>query len=110
MLIQFEKSVKVWMLCAFGAMALFSSATYAQNTELKQVFAQLGSTPVVRANFEQQKKLASLNKTYISKGEVLFSKNVGVLWKIQFLAARSENAIKMACGKASSCSAFLSEN
>lgn len=83
MLIQFEKSVKVWMLCAFGAMALFSSVTYAQNTELKQVFAQLGSTPVVRANFEQQKKLASLNKTYISKGEVLFSKNVGVLWKIQ---------------------------
>lgn len=83
MLIQFEKSVKVWMLCAFGAMALFSSATYAQNTELKQVFAQLGSTPVVRANFEQQKKLASLNKTYVSKGEVLFSKNVGVLWKIQ---------------------------
>ena len=83
MLIQFEKSVKVWMLCAFGAMALFSSATYAQNTELKQVFAQLGSTPVVRANFEQQKKLASLNKTYVSKGEVLFSKNWGVLWKIQ---------------------------
>lgn len=83
MLIQFEKSVKVWMLCAFGAMALFSSVTYAQNTELKQVFAQLGSTPVVRANFEQQKKLASLNKTYVSKGEVLFSKNVGVLWKIQ---------------------------
>ena len=83
MLIQFEKSVKVWMLCAFGAMALFSSVTYAQNTELKQVFAQLGSTPVVRANFEQQKKLASLNKTYVSKGEVLFSKNQGVLWKIQ---------------------------
>ena len=83
MLIQFEKSVKVWMLCAFGAMALFSSVTYAQNTELKQVFAQLGSTPVVRANFEQQKKLASLNKTYVSKGEVLFSKNWGVLWKIQ---------------------------
>ncbi len=83
MLIQFEKSVKVWMLCAFGAMALFSPVIYAQNTELKQVFAQLGSTPVVRANFEQQKKLASLNKTYVSKGEVLFSKNVGVLWKIQ---------------------------
>ena len=83
MLIQFEKSVKVWMLCAFGAMALFSSVTYAQNTELKQVFFFFFSTPVVRANFEQQKKLASLNKTYVSKGEVLFSKNVGVLWKIQ---------------------------
>ncbi|ELN4659238.1 outer membrane lipoprotein carrier protein LolA, partial [Escherichia coli] len=55
----------------------------AQNTELKQVFAQLGATPVVRAQFEQQKKLAALNKTYVSKGTVLFSKNQGVLWQIQ---------------------------
>ena len=51
--------------------------------ELKQIFSQLGAVPVVRANFEQQKKLASLNKTYVSKGEVLFSKNQGVLWQIQ---------------------------
>ncbi|WP_228157209.1 MULTISPECIES: outer membrane lipoprotein carrier protein LolA [unclassified Acinetobacter] len=60
-----------------------TSAGHAQNTELKQVFSQLAATPVVRANFEQQKKLASLNKTYVSKGEVLFSKNQGVLWQIQ---------------------------
>ncbi|WP_257227352.1 outer membrane lipoprotein carrier protein LolA [Acinetobacter sp. YH12070] len=60
-----------------------TSAGHAQNTKLKQVFSQLAATPVVRANFEQQKKLASLNKTYVSKGEVLFSKNQGVLWQIQ---------------------------
>ncbi|WP_257222756.1 MULTISPECIES: outer membrane lipoprotein carrier protein LolA [unclassified Acinetobacter] len=60
-----------------------TSAGHAQNTELKQVFSQLAATPMVRANFEQQKKLASLNKTYVSKGEVLFSKNQGVLWQIQ---------------------------
>ncbi|MDN5543198.1 MAG: outer membrane lipoprotein carrier protein LolA [Acinetobacter sp.] len=64
-------------------MTLLAPAVNAQNTELKQVFAQLGATPVVRAQFEQQKKLASLNKTYVSKGTVLFSKNQGVLWQIQ---------------------------
>ncbi|PPE76407.1 hypothetical protein C3941_29395 [Kaistia algarum] len=63
--------------------ALFASTAHAQNTELKQVFAQLGATPVVRAQFEQQKKLTALNKTYVSKGTVLFSKNQGVLWQIQ---------------------------
>lgn len=70
-------------LCLISASALVTSAGHAQNTELKQVFSQLAATPVVRANFEQQKKLASLNKTYVSKGEVLFSKNQGVLWQIQ---------------------------
>nr|WP_227556929.1 outer membrane lipoprotein carrier protein LolA [Acinetobacter johnsonii] len=64
-------------------MTVLAPAVNAQNTELKQVFAQLGATPVVRAQFEQQKKLASLNKTYVSKGTVLFSKNQGVLWQIQ---------------------------
>ena len=70
-------------LCLMSASAVFTSTGHAQNTELKQVFSQLAATPVVRANFEQQKKLASLNKTYVSKGEVLFSKNQGVLWQIQ---------------------------
>ncbi|WP_228254452.1 outer membrane lipoprotein carrier protein LolA [Acinetobacter sp. WCHA55] len=64
-------------------MTLLAPTVNAQNTELKQVFAQLGATPVVRAQFEQQKKLATLNKTYVSKGTVLFSKNQGVLWQIQ---------------------------
>lgn len=57
--------------------------SWAQNSELKQIFNQLSNTPVVRADFEQHKKLASLNKTYVSKGEVLFHKNQGVLWQIQ---------------------------
>ncbi len=70
-------------LCLITAFTVFTPAGHAQNTELKQVFSQLAATPVVRANFEQQKKLASLNKTYVSKGEVLFSKNQGVLWQIQ---------------------------
>ena len=60
-----------------------SMSVHAQNVELQKVFQQLSAMPVVRANFEQQKKLASLNKTYVSKGTVLFSKNAGVLWQIQ---------------------------
>lgn len=63
-------------------MFLMTSA-HADNTELKQIFSQLSSTPVVRANFEQHKKLASINKTYVSKGNVVFTKQNGVLWQIQ---------------------------
>lgn len=78
---KFSKPILV--ACTASMMTLLAPTVNAQNTELKQVFAQLGATPVVRAQFEQQKKLASLNKTYVSKGTVLFSKNQGVLWKIQ---------------------------
>ncbi|CAM4356029.1 LolA family protein [Acinetobacter pragensis] len=72
-----------FMLCVTCSAAMFTPAVHAQNAELKQIFSQLGAVPMVRAHFEQQKKLASLNKTYVSKGEVLFSKNLGVLWQIQ---------------------------
>ena len=78
---KFSKAIVV--ACTASVMTLLAPAVNAQNTELKQVFAQLGATPVVRAQFEQQKKLTALNKTYVSKGTVLFSKNQGVLWQIQ---------------------------
>ncbi|MDY6450105.1 LolA family protein [Acinetobacter faecalis] len=63
--------------------ALLSTTTHAQNSDLKQIFTQLSASSVVRANFVQHKKLASLNKTYVSKGTVVFTKNSGVLWQIQ---------------------------
>ena len=63
--------------------ALISTTAYAQNSDLKQIFTQLSASSVVRANFVQHKKLASLNKTYVSKGTVVFTKNSGVLWQIQ---------------------------
>lgn len=62
---------------------LLSQAVHAQNPQLRQIFSQLSETPTVRANFEQQKKLASMNKIFVSKGTVLFSKSQGVIWKIQ---------------------------
>ena len=83
MFLQHNRSISSLLFCAVTAAALVAPAAQAQNTELKQIFSQLGAVPVVRANFEQQKKLALLNKTYVSKGEVLFSKNQGVLWQIQ---------------------------
>lgn len=63
--------------------ATFANAAQTQNTQVGQIFKQLSITPTVRANFQQQKKLASLNKTFVSNGTVLFSKQYGVLWQIQ---------------------------
>lgn len=62
---------------------LFSLPSYAQNVQISQIFQLLSQSPVVRADFVQQKKLSSLNKTFISNGQVLFSKNLGVIWQIQ---------------------------
>ncbi|TCM63214.1 outer membrane lipoprotein carrier protein LolA [Acinetobacter calcoaceticus] len=60
-----------------------AGANTAVNSQVAQIFQQLSATPVLRANFEQQKKLASLNKSFVSKGQILFAKQTGVLWKIQ---------------------------
>ena len=75
----------VWLVLAaiLSLSMLLSQPVYAQNPQLRQIFGQLSETPTVRANFEQQKKLASMNKTFVSKGTVLFSKSQGVIWKIQ---------------------------
>ena len=47
------------------------------------IFQQLAQTSLVRAHFEQQKKLVSLNRTFTSQGEILFNKQQGVLWQIK---------------------------
>lgn len=70
------------MLMAFMVTFVVSSLVQA-NTQVAQIFSQLSATPIVRAEFQQQKKLASLNKTFVSNGTVLFSKQYGVLWNIQ---------------------------
>ena len=49
----------------------------------QEIFQQLAQTSLVRAHFEQQKKLVSLNKTFSSQGEILFNKQQGVLWQIK---------------------------
>lgn len=80
MFVRFPLFMKLMLLCSI---ILSMTYTQAQTPELQKIFTQLGATDLVRANFEQQKKLASLNKTYVSKGTVLFHKNQGVLWQIK---------------------------
>lgn len=70
-------------LCIVFFCMIFSQQSFAQNAQVTQIFKQLSATPTVRAQFKQQKKLASLNKTFVSNGTVLFSKQNGVLWQIQ---------------------------
>lgn len=68
------------------SMAIIASSmslVYAGQSNAQKIFQQLSAMPLVRADFEQRKKLSTLNKTYISKGTVLFAKNYGVLWQIQ---------------------------
>ncbi len=67
----------------FMVMTTLPLASYAESSKVGQIFQQLSQTPVVRAHFEQQKKLTSLNKTFSSNGQVLFSKSQGVIWQIQ---------------------------
>ncbi len=80
---QKSRFLNVFISFVMSLFALLSTTTHAQNSDLKQIFTQLSASSVVRANFVQHKKLASLNKTYVSKGTVVFTKNSGVLWQIQ---------------------------
>ncbi|TCB31600.1 outer membrane lipoprotein carrier protein LolA [Acinetobacter sp. ANC 4635] len=72
------------ILCAGMLTVASSQAVFAAPiNEVRDIFQQVSATPVVHAHFEQQKKLISLNKTYVSKGNVVFSKQQGVLWQMQ---------------------------
>ncbi|OEY93630.1 LolA family protein [Acinetobacter qingfengensis] len=59
------------------------AASTAELQQAQRVFTQLASQSMVRANFIQQKQIASVNKIFKSTGQVVFAKNVGVLWNIQ---------------------------
>ncbi|WP_288391583.1 outer membrane lipoprotein carrier protein LolA [uncultured Acinetobacter sp.] len=65
------------------AVLWFMLPAHAATPQSEQIFKQLSQTSLVRAQFEQQKKLASLNKTFVSNGTVVFSKTNGVLWQLQ---------------------------
>ncbi|WP_286994246.1 outer membrane lipoprotein carrier protein LolA [Acinetobacter sp.] len=65
------------------AVLWFILPAHAVTPQSEQIFKQLSQTSLVRAQFEQQKKLASLNKTFVSNGTVVFSKTNGVLWQLQ---------------------------
>lgn len=75
-----QKLATVGVLVASCMLPMF---TYADTQNIKPIFSQLAAVPTVRAQFEQQKKLASLNKVFSSEGTVLFHQNHGVLWQIR---------------------------
>ena len=75
--------VFVQLLIAMLLSLVLFGQSHAQSVPLGQIFKQLSATPLVRAQFQQQKKLGSLNKTFVSNGSIVFSKQQGVLWQIQ---------------------------
>ena len=83
-MLNFKNKIKLIITSMiFMVMTTLPLASYAESSKVGQIFQQLSQTPVVRAHFEQQKKLTSLNKTFSSNGQVLFSKSQGVIWQIQ---------------------------
>lgn len=70
-------SLLLWVVLSW------SNTAYANNPQVTQIFNQLATTPLVRAKFEQQKKIASVNKVFNSNGSIVFSKSQGVLWQIR---------------------------
>lgn len=84
--IKLQKSaafLPIWLFGTCILYLLFCMPSYAADAQVSQIFKQLSATETVRADFQQQKKLAALNKTFVSNGTVLFSKQQGVLWQIQ---------------------------
>ena len=79
-----KKRFNFILLATFVFWVLSLSVTVqAASPQAEQIFKQLSQTMLVRAKFEQQKKLASLQKTFVSNGDVVFSKSNGVLWQLQ---------------------------
>lgn len=75
-----------WRLLQSLVGTLFLSLSFpafANSDQVSAIFQQLSKNDVVRADFEQQKKLASLNKTFVSNGTLSFAKSNGVLWQIK---------------------------
>lgn len=83
LVVKLQNSVISYGILVTFIITCLASNLVQANTQVTQIFSQLSSTPTVRAQFQQQKKLASLNKTFVSSGTILFSKQYGVLWNIQ---------------------------
>ncbi len=51
--------------------------------ELKELGRAIANQKFVRADFTQQKEVKALNKTLISKGNLLFSQDYGIIWSMK---------------------------
>jgi hypothetical protein len=57
-------------------------ALRAQDTLLAQVLARLGSYPVVRADFSQERTLLGPERTLSGSGRIVFSRDAGLIWEM----------------------------
>ncbi len=53
-----------------------------QPQELQAILQILGSKPLVRADFNQEKTIAALKKPLLSSGRMVFQREAGVLWRL----------------------------
>ncbi|WP_332605780.1 LolA family protein [Acinetobacter sp. ESBL14] len=73
-----------WLLLSVVSVLFsLSVSASAHADQVATIFNQLAKSELIRADFEQQKKLASLNKTFVSNGTLTFAKSNGVLWQIK---------------------------
>lgn len=73
-----------WLLLSVVSVLFsLSISASAHADQVSTIFNQLAKSELIRADFEQQKKLASLNKTFVSNGTLTFAKSNGVLWQIK---------------------------
>jgi hypothetical protein len=64
-------------------MILIVSSGHAEDTfTLADISDQLVPTPVLRADFEQQRSLRLLNRPLVSEGQLLYVSGRGVLWEV----------------------------
>ncbi|EOR09631.1 LolA family protein [Acinetobacter genomosp. 15BJ] len=73
-----------WLLLSVVSVLFsLSVSASAHADQVSTIFNQLAKSELIRADFEQQKKLASLNKTFVSNGTLTFAKSNGVIWQIK---------------------------
>ncbi|MCH7378935.1 MULTISPECIES: LolA family protein [Acinetobacter] len=73
-----------WLLLSVVSVLFsLSVSVSAHADQVSTIFNQLAKSELIRADFEQQKKLASLNKTFVSNGTLTFAKSNGILWQIK---------------------------
>jgi hypothetical protein len=69
-----------WLIA--GAFALVSLA--ARGDDLAQrIVERLGSYPIVRAEFTQERTMAALTKPMVSSGHMVLSREQGLVWQVE---------------------------
>jgi outer membrane lipoprotein-sorting protein len=88
MIFGLEKIMSKFSLLFFTALSflfaneLTTKSTDAITPDLKKIGESIANESFVRATFIQNKEIAALNKTLVSTGEIVFSREAGIIWKM----------------------------